>query len=481
MMLRKLSFTPSLNVKLIAMMLSLMAIIITLLVLFNYQLEQSLLMKIERQTDELTKAIQIGVEEVTGSGVTDEARLSKYLQKLNKKGLKEITIISNDSEVLASTNISKVGARISHRKKELVIKAELGEHVTDEGRAYNVIIPVIADGVQYGYIHLQINKDDFSDLIKANTIKRTILTLVVFGIGMGIVIIFSRRYTDPIKRLADASLRVSAGDLTQSIPVLSRDEIGKLSESFNYMVQRLRESRSIEERLREAEHLSGLGQLSRNIAHEIRNPLNFINLSIGYIEDKYRPAETESVAKFTSLISGIKHEVQRLNQLVTDFLEYSRPLKFSIQKVRVNPMLEDVLALVWAKAEADGIQIIREFDHCDVTVEVDPALFKSCILNVIVNAFNAMSESRKDGNALRLTSDLSDNDYLLTITDNGVGLSQELISKVFEPFFSTKPNHPGLGLPMTRRVMEELGGRVEFHSVEGEGCSVKLFLPCPCE
>ncbi|KJU82157.1 integral membrane sensor signal transduction histidine kinase [Candidatus Magnetobacterium bavaricum] len=463
------------------MMLSLMAIIITLLVLFNYQLEQSLLMEIERQTDELTKAIQIGVEEVTGSGVTDEARLSKYLKKLNKKGLKEITIISNDSEVLASTNISKVGARISHRKKELVIKAELGEHVTDEGRAYNVIIPVIADGVQYGYIHLQINKDDFSDLIKANTIKRTILTLVVFGIGMGIVIIFSRRYTDPIKRLADASLRVSAGDLTQSIPVLTRDEIGKLTESFNYMVQRLRESRSIEERLREAEHLSGLGQLSCTMAHEIRNPLNFINLSIGYIEDKYRPPAAEDAEKFSRLTSGIKHEVQRLNQLVTDFLDYSRPLKFNLQKVRVNPMLDDVLALVWAKAEADGIKIVREFDHCDVTVIVDPALFKSCILNVIVNAFNSMSEGKKDSSVLSLTSDLSDNDYLLTITDNGVGLSQELISKVFEPFFSTKQNHPGLGLPMTKRVMEELGGRVEFHSVEGDGCSVRLFLPCPCE
>ncbi|KJU87219.1 integral membrane sensor signal transduction histidine kinase [Candidatus Magnetobacterium bavaricum] len=247
------------------------------------------------------------------------------------------------------------------------------------------------------------------------------------------------------------------------------------------MVQRLRESRSIEERLREAEHLSGLGQLSRTMAHEIRNPLNFINLSIGYIEDKYRPTEAEDAEKFTRLTSGMKHEVQRLNQLVTDFLDYSRPIKFNLQKVRVNPMLDDVLALVWAKAEADGIQIIREFDHCDVTVEVDPALFKSCILNVIVNAFNSMSEGKKDSSVLRLISDLSDNDYLLTITDNGVGLSQELISKVFEPFFSTKQNHPGLGLPMTRRVMEELGGRVEFHSVEGDGCSVRLFLPCPCE
>ncbi|MBF0538832.1 MAG: HAMP domain-containing protein [Nitrospirae bacterium] len=481
MMLERFSFTPSINIKLITMMLSLMVIVITVLVVFNYQLEQNLLKEIERQTGELTKAIQIGVEEVTGSGVSDEARLSKYLKKLNKKGLKEISIISNDSEVLASTNMAKVGAHISHRKKELVIKAELGEHVTDDDRSYNVIIPVVADGLQYGYIHLQINKDDFSDLIKANTLKRTIITLFVFGIGMAIIIIFSRRYTDPIKKLADASLRVSAGDLTQSVPVFTRDEIGKLSESFNHMVQRLKESRSIEERLREAEHLSGLGQLSRTIAHEIRNPLNFINLSIGYIEDKYRPAEAERIEKFNNLIIGIKHEVQRLNQLVTDFLDYSRPLKFTMQKVRVNGLLEDVLALVWAKAEADGIKIVREFDDVDVTVDVDPALFKSCILNVIVNAFNSMSDNKKDSGVLRITSGLLENAYLLTITDNGVGLPQKLISRVFEPFFSTKQNHPGLGLPMTKRVMEELDGWVEFHSVEGEGCSVKLCLPCPCE
>ncbi|MBF0344982.1 MAG: HAMP domain-containing protein [Nitrospirae bacterium] len=480
-MLNKLAFTPSINIKLITMMLFLMIMVITMLVVFNHQLEQNLLKEIERQTGELTKAIQIGVEEVTGSGATDEARLSKYLTKLNKKGLKEISIISNDSEILASTNLAKIGAPISHRKKELVIKAELGEHVTDEGRAYNVIIPVIADGLQYGYIHLKINKDDFSDLIKINTIKRTTLTLFVFGIGMAIIIVFSRRYTDPIKKLVDASLRVSAGDLTQYIPVITRDEIGKLSESFNYMVQKLNESRSIEERLREAEHLSGLGQLSCNIAHEIRNPLNFINLSIGYIEDKYRPGEAEKAEKFNSLVSGIKQEVQRLNVLVTDFLDYGRPLRFAIQKVRVNSLLEDVLALVWAKAEADGIKIVREINYCNVNVDVDPALFKSCIMNVIVNAFNSMSATKKDDGILKITTEVTDSEYLLTITDNGVGLSQGLISKVFEPFFSTKQNHPGLGLPMTKRVMEELGGRVEFHSVEGQGSSVKLYLPCPCE
>ncbi|MBF0518086.1 MAG: HAMP domain-containing protein, partial [Nitrospirae bacterium] len=368
-------FALSLNKKLIAMMLILTCTIISMLVMFNLQLEHTLLQQVERQTGELTKAIQVGVEEVTGK--TNESRLSQYLTELNKRGINEISIISNNSEIVASTNQSKIGRPISHKRKEMVIRAELGEHVSDEGKAYNVIVPVIADGQQYGYIHLMINKDDFSDLIKMNTVKRTMTIVVVFGTGLIIAMVFSRRYTLPIKRLADASLRVSAGDLTQQIPVSSTDEIGQLSESFNYMVKKLSESRSLEERLREAEHLSGLGKLSRDMAHEIRNPLNFISLSIDYIRGKYPPSDSDNLENFNTLVLGIKQEIHRLNKLVNDFLEYSRTLKITPKMVHINDILEDAVALIWAKAEADGIVISKHYCS-DMMLNVDPDLFKSC-------------------------------------------------------------------------------------------------------
>ncbi|MEO5360791.1 MAG: ATP-binding protein [Nitrospirota bacterium] len=471
-------FALSLNKKLIAMMLILTCTIISMLVMFNLQLENKLLQQVERQTGELTKAIQVGVEEVTGK--TDESRLSQYLTQLNNRGIKEISIISNNSEIVASSNQSKIGRPISHKKKEMVIRAELGEHVSDEGKAYNVIVPVIADGQQYGYIHLMINKEDFSDLIKANMAKRIMTIILVFGTGLLIALVFSRRYTMPIKRIVDASLRVSAGDLTQQIPVQTKDEIGQLSESFNHMVKKLNESKNLEERLREAEHLSGLGKLSRDMAHEIKNPLNFISLSIDYIRGKYPPENDGSLENFNTLIVGIKQEIHRLNKLVNDFLDYSRALKVNLQQVHINNVLEDAVALIWAKAEADGIVISKNYCS-DMILNVDPDLFKSCVLNVMTNAFQAINGFKSTGGLLKITTEVRENEFVLTIEDNGPGVQPENLPKLFEPFFSTKQNHPGLGLPMTFRVMEEHGGRVEFYSEPGSGSEVKLFLPCPCE
>ncbi|HWR90448.1 MAG TPA: HAMP domain-containing sensor histidine kinase [Dissulfurispiraceae bacterium] len=472
-MLNRLTF--SLNMKLILMMLFLSFVLISMILVLYSQSEKTLFREIERQTAELAKAIQIGVEEITASGTTDEARLEHYLKNLNAKGVNEISIISNSEEIVASSNPSKVGQPITHKRKELIIKAELGEPVSEEGMAYNMILPVIAGGTQYGYIHLKINKDDFSDVLRQNAISRILATLAVFGLGIIMTLVLSKRYTRPIQDVVDGAVRVAAGDLNQNIPVKARDEIGQLAEAFNYMVEKLKETRKIEERLREAEHLSGLGQLSRNMAHEIRNPLNFINLSIDHIGGKYRPEDPGDQEKFLNLIGGIKQEIQRLNKLVNDFLDYSRQIKLNLQTVRIDSLLEDVMDLVWAKAEADGIRIEKAY-LATVELKVDPDLFKSCIFNIVTNAFHAMADLDRE-KVLKVKTDIEGTDYVLTISDSGEGVSPENLPRIFEPFFSTKQNGLGLGLPMTKRVMEEHHGRVEFSSVKGAGSEVRLVLP----
>jgi signal transduction histidine kinase len=270
-------------------------------------------------------------------------------------------------------------------------------------------------------------------------------------------------------------MRVAAGDLTQHIKVQNRDEIGKLSESFNFMVSKLREARTLEEKLREAEHLSGLGQLSRHMAHEIRNPLNFISLSIDHIGAKYRPGDREKEEKFSSLISGIKQEILRLDNLVNDFLDYSRPLTLNRRMVNVKELLDDIIDLIWAKAEVEKIKIVKDYND-PVELYLDPDLFKTCVLNVVTNAFHAMA-SKEEGGVLAIKTAIDGNAFILSISDEGEGVSEENLSKMFEPFFSTKENGLGLGLPMTKRVIEEHGGTVDFTSVPGKGSEMKFTLP----
>jgi nitrogen fixation/metabolism regulation signal transduction histidine kinase len=472
MSIRNYFLNLSLNRKLIGMMLFLSLMLVLVLLFLYSNLEKALLVEIENQTAELSKAIQVGVDEVTSSGYTDEMRLQHYLQKLNAKGVKEISIIGNTDEIIASSNPMKVGERVSPKKKERIIKAELGEPVSQEGKVYNVIVPVIAGNEHYGYIHLKINAEDFSKILKINAIKRLVATSLVFGLGILIAVFLSWMYTKPIHNVVNAARSVAAGDLTLNLPVDRKDEIGELTQSFNFMVQKLREKHALEEKLREAEHLSGIAQLAKGIAHEIRNPLNFINLSIDHLKEKYKPLESSDKENFELLIMSIKHEIQRLNKLVGDFLDYGKSLRLSLQEVDMNVIIKDVIELVRAKAEKDGIKIHYQGLET-LKLHIDPELIKTCIFNVILNSFQAMP----DGGNLTVSTKASDSRVSIVIEDTGLGVSKENLPKLFDPFFSTKSTGLGLGLAMTKRVIEEHGGKVDFQSIEGKGSTVTISLP----
>jgi signal transduction histidine kinase len=462
----------SLNKKLVLMMLFLSSILLSVLFFLYWQSEKVLLNELGNQTAELSKAIQVGVEEVTASGSTDETRLAQYLKNLNSKGINEISIISTTDEIIASTNPTKVGAALSPKKKELVIKAELGEPVSTEGKAYNVILPVIAGGAHYGYIHLKINVDDVSMMLKHNMVKRIFAALLVFALGIGIAIFLSIRYTEPIHSVVDAAKRVAAGDFDQNLTVDRKDEIGELTESFNFMLQRLRENKRLEERLREAEHLSAVGQLSRSIAHEIRNPLNFISLSIDHIREKYPPSARVDAEDFDALLSSVKQEIRRLNTLVSDFLDYGKPLRLNIQRTQVERMLDDVVEIIRAKAAGEGVEIKKQYEFSP-DIMLDPELIKTCIMNVLTNAFQAMPE----GGTLTIRTGRDDGKFVLSVADTGVGVARENLSKVFEPFYTTKNTGLGLGLATTKRIVEEHGGKIEIRSEGGTGSDVIISLP----
>jgi signal transduction histidine kinase len=463
----------SLNKKLVFMMLGLSFLLLSILFIIYVQSERALEKQLETQIVELTQAIQVGVEEVTGSGGTDEMRLRQYLKSLKSRGIKEISIISNKEEIIASTNPKSVGTPVGPRKKELIIKAELGERAVDEeGKTYNVIIPVIAGEAHYGYVHLQINADNFSEQLKLNTLKRIGATLLVFSLGIAISIFLALRYTEPIHNVVEAAKKVAAGDLNQSLPMDRKDEIGELTESFNYMVRKLKEEKKLEERLREAEHLSAVGQLARGIAHEIRNPLNYISLSIDHLKEKYRPADQAQEKKFDSLISSMKQEVHRLDKLVSDFLDYGKPLRLNLQPVDTKKLLSHIVEIIKAKADTEHVAIVENYDFLPELM-LDYDLMKTCLFNIVSNAFQAMPE----GGTITFRTERSDGKFNLHIIDTGAGVPKENLERIFEPFFTTKSDGLGLGLAITRRVIEEHGGKIDFLSSEGRGSEVSITLP----
>jgi len=454
------------------MMLLLSLGLVSVLIFLYYETEKALYNEFERQVSELSKAVQIGLAEATSSSLTDPKRLESYLKKHQVKGLKEISIISTSDRIIASTNPKDIGKWVTRSKKELIFKAELGHPVTGEGQVYNVIIPVVSGDKNMGYIHLTLNTEAFSVFLQMSIIRRIIAALLIFGIGTVIAIVLSRRYTKPIEEVVKAAKEVASGNLDQQLKTDRKDEIGDLSRSFNYMIKKLKEERKLKEKLRKAEHLAGIGEVSQNIAHEIKNPLNFISLSIDHLKEKYKPSNQSDAEKFESLVTNMKNEIQRLSRFAESFLHYGKPIEISLHKINIGQVIEEVIELVLIRAKQGNITIHREY-VASPTLSIDPELIKTCIYNIVLNAFEAMP----DGGKLTIRMKESDSRFFLTIEDTGVGVNQAKLTKIFEPFFTTKPKGLGLGLSLTKKIIEEHGGKVMFKSKEGKGSTVTIILP----
>lgn len=465
---------PSLRARLVWLMLFMSMSLVTILVFFYYQTEQVLFNEFQRKTSELTRAVQIGLEGATASKIKDSKSLERYLNTLNNKGVKEISVISVADRIVASTRRDSVGKWISQQRKELIFKAELGQPVTDEGPDYNVVIPVSSKDGPVGYIHLTLNAEDFSGFLRLSIFRRVISALVILAIGTMMAIALAGHYTRPLEQVVRAAEKVANGDLEhgEQLPVQRNDEIGKLARSFSDMIEKLRDDRDMSERLRRAEHLAGIGQVARSVAHEIKNPLNFISLSIDHISDIYRPEEVERGERFESLVRNIKGEIQRISSFAESFLEYGRPIEIHCRMTDVAAMLDGIVELVQFRATQDQVLLIH--DYCDIpTLLVDPELLRTCFYNLIINAFDAMPE----GGELRLVGTVSPNSVIFTISDTGKGIDSSFQDKIFEPYFTTKPKGVGLGLALTKKIVEQHGGSIVYEARAEVGSRFILRLP----
>jgi len=279
----------------------------------------------------------------------------------------------------------------------------------------------------------------------------------------------------PIRRLVEGVKRVSGGDLAVTMPVETRDEIGELAESFNEMVAQLREREHLEKRLYEAEHLSKVGQLASGIAHEIRNPLNYISLAVDHLRSEMLPVCGERSGELLELTGKIKDEVRRANYMVLNFMNYGRPLKLRPVTVDYQEFINKLLPLVREKLTEQHVSIVMEIPDDLPPVEIDPELMRNCLVNFITNAAQSMTE----GGTVTLGAayDHESETFRLTVADEGRGIAPEDLEKIFQPYFTTKEAGIGLGLAITERIVKEHQGFIEVTSEPGRGTIFTIVLP----
>jgi len=467
----------NLNAKLVIIMLTLLVMAMMTLFILNQLSQNDLVHEIQESSTAISEILQKSVEDLTSPTEDGSSRLPEYLKQTRRKGVNEINIIDNEGEIIDSSDPAKVGKHRDLKKMEKGLKAASGKRgVTPQSvKPYDLLVPVIVGDEQLGYVEINLLLDNIRDIQHANYIRRMVVTCIIFFVGIVLTIFLARRYTSPIHRLVDGVRKVSGGDLSANFPVESSDEIGELAESFNEMVEQLRERKTLESRLNEAEHLSKVGQLASGIAHEIRNPLNYISLAIDHLKEEFLSVCPEKSGDLTAIADNIKEEVRKANYMVLNFMNYGRPLKLRRSMTPYTNIIAKALSLLNAKFAELRIHITQEIPDDLPPLFVDPELFRNCVVNFITNAAQAMPE----GGTITISAafDRDTSLFHLTFSDTGEGIAPDELEKIFQPYFTTKEAGIGLGLAITERIIKEHDGVINIESTVGVGTNVTVILP----
>jgi signal transduction histidine kinase len=252
--------------------------------------------------------------------------------------------------------------------------------------------------------------------------------------------------------------------------------MGELTELFNEMTIKLGRTRELEAQLYNAEKAVVVSRLASAIAHEIRNPLNYINLTLDHLRVSFAPTDPEKQQKFEGLTKQLKVEVARINSRITEFLNYSRPAKLNPEPVDLACVARDAMRIFEAQAEESNVETSVETRGDIPPVVADAESLRSALTNLIINGLQAMDGS---GGKLSVVLSAEDNGprVRIDVIDSGRGISPEDISKVFEPYYSTKETGTGLGLAIVRKAVDDHDGTISVKSKVGEGTTFTITLP----
>lgn len=419
-----------------------------------------------------------------------------FLDEQSRERIRDIIIIDDKWQVTDSLNPAYVPAyddnqQVVHKKladlvdlPPLIEGARLGDDLkffpnrktdlnkNNEGEAHAIPIGT-SQGRWYVMILL---KNDRSEA-RWRAARPLIYTLGVLMVSSLITFWLVWRFGRPIANLSDAARQVADGNLQIRVSdATRRDEMGRLAQNFNEMVAELEKKQGLEAQLRQAEKSAVVGRLGSAIAHEIRNPLNYINLTLDHLRAKFSPEDTEKKETFEKLTFQLKTEVARINQQISDFLNYSRPTKANLQPTDARKVIDASLRLIEPEA-AEKQVIIGIVEHENVPkILADAEFLRSVFNNLFINAVQSME---KNGGHLNIKiSPSTDTKFVVfEIVDTGNGIADENLSKIFEPYFSTKETGTGLGLAIVQKIVDIHHGKIDVESTEGEGTKFTVKLP----
>jgi signal transduction histidine kinase len=332
----------------------------------------------------------------------------------------------------------------------------------EEGRLYKCAYLPFSSHQKEVLIRIKAGVDYFKPLINFREYALWLQGGLLL-IAVGLSVFFSKRIFRPLEKLVKVVKQICEGNLTPSLKLSSRDEVGFLAESFSQMQETIK-ARFSAEKAKFEEKLTSLKKLASVLAHEVRNPLASLRSSVELI---MRELKEERYQKF---FLQILKEIERLNALVERFSDFSRASSLQLRLVNLEGIINTALTLANFPPQ---IILEKHFPSSLPLVTGDENLLKSCFLNLFLNAKEAMGERGKLVCELRRDGE----GILIKIKDSGKGMPEELIKKIPRPFFTTKAKGLGLGLAVSYEVVDKHGGKIWFTSKPSQGTEFYLWLP----
>lgn len=286
-------------------------------------------------------------------------------------------------------------------------------------------------------------------------------------------------------------LRFQRGELMDGIMVIALVLMGAfIGGSIAYVVgaRRVRASgaraQHAQRRAQAAEHLAEIGSMTGGLAHEIKNPLSTIGLNAQLLKEAIEDSSIDDAEKqrLVRRIAALARETERLRGILEDFLEYAGELRLSVAPTSINQLVEELSDFLVPTAEGAGVRLRVETSAQSPRLEIDEYHMKQALLNLMLNAINAMEHQSAGTKDLILRVALGEDEHgnhcvRLHVIDTGPGIDEETRGKIFRPYFTTRSGGTGLGLPTARRIIEAHHGQLELHSEPGKGSDFVIVLP----
>ena len=230
----------------------------------------------------------------------------------------------------------------------------------------------------------------------------------------------------------------------------------------------------LERRARHAERLAELGTLTGGLAHEIKNPLSTVQLNLQLLEEDLRAETGGGPSRVLNRLATVRNETSRLRETLDDFLRYAGRLELDRKPTELNGLLEELVDFFTPQAQVQRVQLRLKKSSEPVVAAVDPRLVKQAVLNLMLNACQAMPTG---GELMLSVSRNGSSDALIDVIDTGPGVPPDVAARIFTAYYSTKKGGTGLGLPMSKRIAQEHGGDLSVKSEPGKGSDFTLRLP----